>query len=823
MRASPIWPLAAALLLPLPAAAQSSDPFSAFDRSVAATKQVMMANPQAALASAEAAVAEARRLPPSQRAQVALLEAEWLRGEALLYLNKPEDAAPLVTAALTRAERLAPNTKLHGDLLRSHGAIAAAQGKNADALRDYLRAHNVFRAAGVRRSQGIVLQDIGLIYFEAGDFARALGYFDQSHDVYGGDATLILTMQNNRAEVLRKQRRFAEAATAYRAALIQARKLDSPLLQVRILTNLAGALAEGGKLEAAATAVGQAIALARHGEAAGWQPFVYGVAARVAFDQGRLPRARQLIDRSFSGVDLKRSEMLYREYHGVAARIYEAFGDETLALAHLKAFARLENEAQSLTSSAASQLMAARFDFANQNLKISTLKQGQLQRDVLLERQRGRLTTLALAALAIIAALLAVGFASLRRSRNAVRASNAVLSEVNARLEGALKAKTEFLATTSHEIRTPLNGILGMTQVLLADGRVAGDLRDRIEVVQGAGETMKALVDDILDVAKIESGRLMVTEEDADLRRILVDVGRLWTGIAEAKGLDMVVDVDDAPYRMLTDGARVRQIVFNLMANALKFTAHGGVALRARLDDLDGVRHVVVTVSDTGIGIAEDQHEAIFEAFQQVDGGVTRKFGGTGLGLAICRNLARALGGDVTVESGAFRGSCFTLRLPLKVSDQPSAPAAAAAPENLLAGASVLILHPDVAAAGLLRLALAAEGAATSVAADLDAATMILSTGAATHLLCDVDSMAEAGDGLSALRPVLDAARARHAFAVLLARSGGPIAVADLIILGADQIILRPIEFDQLAAALATLGGDDPETFVAPGLTRLAA
>ena len=821
MRAASPCLLSFALLLSATGAAAAPASFEAFDKSIAATKQAMMSNPEHALSSAMAAVALARRLPASPRAQVAIGTAEWLHGEALIGMNRLAEAGPIVDRTLAAVARDAPNTKLHGDLLRSHGAIAAAGGHVLAALRDYQRAHEVFRAAGVARSQAIALQDIGAIYWDAGDYKRTLQYYEQSAEVFSGDATLTLTMHNNRAQVFYKERRYTEAAAAYRAALVEAKKLGSPLLQVRILTNLAGSEADAGHLRSARAAADQAMALARHGEAAGWKPFVYGIAARIALDEGDLPRAQALIARSFAGVDLQHSEMLFRDYHHTAARLFEQLGDAGQALAHLKAFQRLDSEAQALTASAASQLLAARFDFTNQNLKISHLKQGQLERDVQLARQRGRLSSLALAALAIIAGLLAVGFVSLRRSRNATRDANAVLSEVNTRLEGALKAKTDFLATTSHEIRTPLNGILGMTQVLLADGRIAGDVRERIEVVQGAGETMKALVDDILDVAKIESGRLTVTEAPTDLRRLLVDVSRLWTGHAERKQLALVVDVEAAPDRLLTDGPRVRQIVFNLLANALKFTHAGEVALYAQVDrDEHGQEQVCIAVTDTGIGIAADQQETIFEAFSQIDGGVTRQFGGTGLGLAICRNLARALGGDVTVDSVPGEGSRFTLRVPVK--QAIAAVEATHEPVSMWGQASFLIVGRDPVGLVMTRMAIAAEGARTDATADLAAAVATIGAGAITHVVCDV-AAADGSEPLLALRTLIAAADAAGARVTLLADPTGAVPIAQLMLLGAMQIIVTPTDDEVLIAALASLYGDDPEPFVAPAMLGLAA
>ena len=153
-----------------------------------------------------------------------------------------------------------------------------------------------------------------------------------------------------------------------------------------------------------------------------------------------------------------------------------------------------------------------------------------------------------------------------------IRAANRRLSISNVALEKALKAKTEFLATTSHEIRTPLNGILGMTQVILHDPAVAGPLRERIQVVHGAGETMKVLVDDILDVAKMETGQIIIDRAEMDLRTVLSDAIRLWSGQARGKGLALDLDLADCPPRIVEDETRLRQILFNLLSNAIKFT-----------------------------------------------------------------------------------------------------------------------------------------------------------------------------------------------------------------------------------------------------------
>ncbi|HEX8382043.1 MAG TPA: ATP-binding protein [Sphingomonas sp.] len=830
MRAGRLLLLAAPALalasVPLPVRAAPAATFAEFDAAIDRTKEAMMRDPQAALASARAAVAMARRLPGDPRARVDAVTAEWLHGEALIHMNDLTGAEPIVAAALVRAEQVARNTKLHGDLLRAHGAIMAMTGKVTPALREYQRAHDVFQRAGQARSRALVLQDIGLIYLDARDYDRTLSYYQQAADAFTGDATITLTIYNNRAEVYRKQKRYAEAAESYRLALVQAQKLASPMLLTRIWTNLAASEAEAGRLVSAGKAVDRAMALVGHGEAAGWRPFVFGAAAMVAERQGDLKRASTLLSRAFEGVDIEKSDMLFRDYHLTASQVYEALGDVEAALRHAKAYQRLESEANQLTASAASQLMAARFDFTNQNLQISKLKQDQLARDVAAERDKTRTRTLMfsalLAAAAIIFSVLLFGYFALRRSRDAVAAANTSLTDVNGALEKALKAKTEFLATTSHEIRTPLNGILGMTQVLLADRGIGPAVRERIEVVHGAGETMKALVDDILDVAKMESGELTVAAEPTDLVAILDDAARLWSGQAQAKGLELVLDIDHAPRRIVSDGGRLRQIVFNLMSNALKFTSVGRVTLIAGAGSAEDESEVLaIRVVDTGIGIPLDQQAAIFEAFKQVDGGTTRQYGGTGLGLAICKRLAIAMGGDITVSSVIGQGTSFDVLLPLVRAQAERVAAHEPEQDMTLATARMLVLDRNPLNQGVMRVLLGAEAGHVAVA---DTAAEVIAVLAEpdppTHLLLDAASIAgEKGELIATLRDLARASRDAGArCSLLLAPAVAGISIAEAMTVGASQLIVKPIGAAALMEALRSLYGDEPDMLVAPEL-----
>ncbi|QYM77728.1 response regulator [Horticoccus luteus] len=253
--------------------------------------------------------------------------------------------------------------------------------------------------------------------------------------------------------------------------------------------------------------------------------------------------------------------------------------------------------------------------------------------------------------------------------------------------DAANRAKSDFLATMSHEIRTPLNGIIGSAE-LMAETSLTAAQREYMATVQASAEALLSIINDILDFSKIEAGRVQLEHAMFDLRQPVIEVVKIVSSRTAGKDVEVILSIaPSVPACVYGDSTRLRQVLLNLCANAMKFTPRGQVVVQVEPEGdalADGKRRVRFAVADTGIGITADARPQLFQKFHQVDASTTRRFGGTGLGLAICKRLVELMGGEIGVESEVGRGSTFWFVLPFIVEDLPVAMAPLPWPRRLL-------------------------------------------------------------------------------------------------------------------------------------------
>ncbi len=291
-------------------------------------------------------------------------------------------------------------------------------------------------------------------------------------------------------------------------------------------------------------------------------------------------------------------------------------------------------------------------------------------------------------------------------------AARAKVEEARAAAEHANEAKSTFLANMSHELRTPMNAIIGYGEMLVEEAEDLGqdDFIPDLQKILAAGKHLLSLINDVLDLSKIEAGKMTLFLEELEVRALAGDITATIQPLVEKNSNRLVVEIADDVGMMTADETKVRQTLFNLLSNACKFTSEGTITLQARLLGED---RLSFAVTDTGIGMSPEQQTKIFDEFKQADSSTTRKFGGTGLGLSISKKFCELMGGDVTVESTEGQGTTFTVVLPLVVRDlkDGAAPRRASAPVLPLAGGgTVLVIDDDPTTLDLTRRFLTREG-----------------------------------------------------------------------------------------------------------------
>jgi signal transduction histidine kinase/ActR/RegA family two-component response regulator len=380
-----------------------------------------------------------------------------------------------------------------------------------------------------------------------------------------------------------------------------------------------------------------------------------------------------------------------------------------------------------------------------------------------------------------------------------MRANAQALEQAQADAQAANHAKSAFLAMMSHELRTPMNGVMGMAHAL-ASTRLDRRQTDYLDTIVQSGDGLMAILNDILDLSKIEAGKLELEIVDFDIAALTGQLHRLWQETARAKGVDLVLEIaPGAPAWLAGDPVRVRQVLLNLIANAVKFTPRGGVHVAVGPGLAGGVE---ISVADTGIGISAQQQARLFQPFTQGEASTTRRFGGSGLGLSICHQLVTLMGGTIGVVSQLDEGSTFTVVLPLAAGAAPAVVAAPTPRPAGLQGRRILVVDDNRANRIVAQALLEAVGAVVALADDGRQGLDRLAAEAFDLVLMDVHMPTM--DGIEALSRIRAGQGGPAGVPVIALTADGMSGEAErLLALGFDDVQHKPIQPAQLVRAVA--------------------
>lgn len=657
----------------------------AFDQLIEKSKSLMFSDPARALEAAQLAEAEveAQLHAEGARQSEAFATVFWLEAEAEMRLNNAAEALKLTNRAFTYLKPGDKQTKLEGDLNLCLARVASVSGDLGLSLKSYHAAYDVYIAVGDKRGESMALQGLAVIYSDAEDYKHAIDYYKLAAQAYSGDPILEITRAADLGVAFKRLGRYQEAIESFKNALKV--RVDSTVMRAEVLTNLASVYVQLKNRSAAEQAADKALALLGNVHDNAW-----GVKAEIEFERGHINKAKEYIALAFDGPNQNTTPADFRDTHETAFNIYLAAGDTKRALEHHIELKRLDDQESSLAANTNLALMTAQFDFARQQFEIEHLKAVQLQHDIGLAKERARaqaivFTSIVLVSIVIILAI-GSGYIGLRRHRNEIRQANVRLQntvaerdkEIERRketeselriakndAERASHSKTQFLANMSHELRTPLNAIIGFAEMMEQEllGPIgAPAYKTYSKDIMDSGHHLLAVLNDILDMARIDAGRAELSEDEVDLGKTISDALRMFKETTRTSGKIIQFHAPDLPVHVCADERLIKQILINLVSNSVKFTGvDGRIVVGFEWPKEGGIDLVV---ADNGIGIPTDKIAHVMERFGQVADALARSRGGIGLGLPIVKALAELHGGIFTIESATGKGTIARVHLP---------------------------------------------------------------------------------------------------------------------------------------------------------------
>ncbi|MBS0658338.1 MAG: tetratricopeptide repeat protein [Verrucomicrobia bacterium] len=597
-----------------------------------------------------------------------LIATQWI-GRCHFAMGELSEAERYYVAAIQLAREL-KDTVRENQLLNSIGVLHDSRGDYESAARYLLEA--IALAERVQDTTGLVTSrtNLGTTFRHQDRHEEALAQYQLAESVLPQSDTYMRgLLANNIGDAYAALKQFDKALAAQELTMAAARKLNSREIMAGARESLGVTRQAMGQLDQALAEFHEALQIYR------WINIRDGImkclnrlgAVQAARGEhaGAIAYATEALALAEAGQRLD----AIRTACETLVRSQRALGNLAAAFEYADKLAPVQEQLRGAESRKRIAEVEARYQAERSQRQIEVLRaESEVQRVELLRQDMRRSELLAgVIVLGGVVLLLWNRFRLKRRGEEALRRQNEALAEARRRAEAANRAKSEFLANMSHEIRTPMNAILGFAELL--NGRVQGEEREFLQAITGSGHTLLRLINDILDLSKIEAGKLDLQTTPTDVSRLLREVQQMFSLQAEQKGVRLELEIaGELPARLVLDEVRLRQILFNTVGNALKFTDRGQVTLRARAEGSGGERTLVLEVADTGIGIPLAEQKRVFEAFSQVSGQSARRYGGTGLGLTITQRLVEMMQGRIELESEPGQGSTFRFAFPgLKV------------------------------------------------------------------------------------------------------------------------------------------------------------